>query len=49
MNALKANMDFAAGTYVFDVLRTDGGRNEELSGGYFVGEFTQVITDTALS
>lgn len=50
MNATKTDMDFAAGTYVWDMIRTDGGRNEPLfDGGYWTDEFREIITNTSVS
>ncbi len=36
VNATKAQMAFAAGTYLFDILRTDGGRNTDLLDGEII-------------
>lgn len=50
MNALKASMTFAAGTYYLDLIRTDGGRNEDLlQGDIYQWQFILPITNTSLT
>jgi len=50
MDAAKTDMNFAAGTYVWDIIRTDGGRNEPLlDGGYWTDEFRDIVTNSSLA
>ena len=50
INVAAADMDFAAGTYEMDVLRTDGGRNEDLlRGDVIVITFIEPITEVGLA
>jgi hypothetical protein len=50
VNATKAQMNFAAGTYLFDIIRTDGGRNTDLLDGDIIQwSFIDPITVQGLS